>query len=130
MYSCFLFFVLPPSSRSARSDTLCPETTFFRSAFVLAVEGHGQIGQQALTYTDRAGTGAADAMGGGEGFVQVHVDDVEAHVTGTHFAEDGVEVRTIVVEQAAGAVNGFGDGFDLPFEDAARGRVGDRKCGV
>ena len=52
--------------------------------------------------------------------MQVHVDDVEAHVAGAHLAEDGVEVGAVVVEQAAGVVDGFGDGFDLPLEERRR----------
>ncbi len=97
--------------------------------FVQARHGGGQVVQQALGDAHRAGAGAAAAVGGGEGFVQVHVDDVEAHVAGAHLAEDGVEVGAVVVEQAAGVVDGFGDGFDLPLEDAAGGRVGHHQAG-
>jgi hypothetical protein len=38
-------------------------------------------------------------MRGSEGLVQVHVDDVEAHVTGSHDADDRVEVRAVVIEK-------------------------------
>ena len=47
-----------------------------------------------------------------ECLVQVHVDDIEAHVAGTHLAEDGIQVRTVVVQQATGLVD------DAVFEEA------------
>jgi len=55
--------------------------------------------------------------------VQVHVDDVEAHVAGPDLAEDGVEVGAVVIEQTARAVHDARDLADLPLEHAERGRV-------
>ena len=56
--------------------------------------------------------------------MQVHVDDIEAHVARAHLAEDGVEVGTVVIEQAARTVNDARHLADLPLEDAERGGVG------
>ena len=75
------------------------------------------------------GTGAAAAVRGGKGLVQVHVDDIKAHVTGAYLAENGVEVSAIVVKQATRFVDGFGDGFDLPFEYATGAGVGHHQAG-
>ena len=95
----------------------------------LARHGGGQVGQQPLGHTHRASTGAAAAVRGGKSLVQVHVDDIEAHVTGAYLAENGVEVGAIVIEQAAGFVDSFGYGFDLPFEHAAGAGVGHHQAG-
>ena len=40
-------------------------------------------------------------MRGSEGLVQIHVQNVEAHVAGFDLAEDGIEVGAIVVQQTA-----------------------------
>jgi len=56
--------------------------------------------------------------------VQVHVDDVEAHVARADLAEDGVEVGTVVVQQAARVVDDALDVHDPALEDAERARVG------
>src|SRR5689334_5341697 len=64
-----------------------------------------------------------------EGLVQVHVDDVEAHIARAHLAEDGVEVGAVVVQQAAGVVNDLGDFLDATFEHAAGGGIGQHDAG-
>ncbi len=69
--------------------------------------------------------GAAAAVRGGECFVQVHVDYVEAHVSRSHLAENRVEVGAVVVQQAACGVNDSGDFFDPAFEDAEVEGVGE-----
>jgi hypothetical protein len=46
-------------------------------------------------------------MRGGEGFVQVHVDGVKAHVTGPADAHEGVQVGAVVVEHRAGGMHKF-----------------------
>ena len=61
--------------------------------------------------------------------MQVHVDDVEAHVAGPHLAEDGVEVRAVVVEQPARLVHLARDLDDAPLEDAERARVRQHDAG-
>ena len=74
-------------------------------ARVLAHQRDRQKRQQARTDAHRAGAGAAAAVRRREGLVQIHVDDVEAHVAGADLAENGVEIRAVVVEQAAGLVH-------------------------
>ena len=46
----------------------------------------------------------AAAVRRGEGLVQVRVDDVDAHVAGPGDADEGVEVRAVVVEERANVV--------------------------
>ena len=42
--------------------------------------------QQAFTNPNRACARTTTAMRGGEGFMQIHVQDIKAHVAGLHFA--------------------------------------------
>ncbi len=67
---------------------------------------------------DGAGAGAAAAVRCGEGLVEVEVDDVEADVAGAALAEDGVQVRPVIVHEAAGLVGQGGDVFDAGVEEA------------
>ena len=55
--------------------------------------------------------------------MQIHVDDIETHVTRTNLAEDRVEVGAIVVEQAASAVHQLRNLFDLALEHSERRRI-------
>ena len=57
--------------------------------------------------------------------MQVHVDDVEAHVARTHLAQDGVEVGAVVIQQATRVVDDLRHFLDAPFEYAAGGRIGE-----
>ena len=86
-------------------------------------------GQQPLRYAHRSCARTAAAVRGGKGLVQVHVDDVEAHVARAHLAQNRVEVGAVVVGEAARVVNDFldfGDGF---FEHAQRRRIGQHQAG-
>src|ERR1019366_503466 len=69
----------------------------------------GQEGNQALRDRHRPGPGPSPAVWGGEGLVQVHVDDVEPHVARAHHAEDGIEVGSVVVEEAPDLMHGGGN---------------------
>ncbi len=91
--------------------------------------GSGQERHQALGHGHRSGAGPAAAVGGGEGLVQVHVDDVEAHVAGPDDAQDGVEVGAVVVQETADLVDGGGDLGDVLLEEAQRVRVGQHDAG-
>ena len=86
--------------------------------------GNRQERPQALRHTDRTGTRAATTMRGGERLVQVHVYDVEAHVTRPHPPEDGVEVGAVVITQAAGFVDDILDRNDAFLEHTQGGWVG------
>ena len=61
--------------------------------------------------------------------MQVHVDDVEAHVAGAHLAENGVEIGAVVVQQAARVVHDARHFLDAPLEHAAGGRIGEHDAG-
>ena len=95
----------------------------------LADHRNGHERQQARAHAHRARTRTAAAMRRGEGLVQVHVDDVEAHVTRTHLAENGVEVGAVVVQQAARVVDDLRHFLDAPLEHAAGGRIGEHDAG-
>ena len=60
-----------------------------------------QIGLQEVLAADRARAGAAAAVRRGERLVQIQMDAVKAHVAGAHDAHNGVQVRAVVVAQAA-----------------------------
>ena len=78
-----------------------------------------------------AGPWAAAAVGGGKGFVQVHVDAVKAHVAGPHHPHDGVQVGPVIVAQAAGPMDQPGDLQDIFIEDAHGIGVGEHQaCGI
>ena len=72
---------------------------------------------------DRACAGAAAAVRCGERLMQVTVDAVKAHVTGTDDAHDGVEVRAVVIAQAARIVNDLRDLEDVLVENTDGVRV-------
>ena len=90
--------------------------------------GHGHEGDKVALHADRAGAGAAAAVRGGEGLVQVDVHHVKAHIAGTDYAHYGVEVRTVVIEQTARLVDDLCDLFDVALEKAERGGVGQHKA--
>ena len=57
-------------------------------------------------------------MGRGEGLVQVHMDHIKPHITGTDLTENGIEIGTIVVEQTARLMHQTGDLLDAALEHA------------
>jgi len=61
--------------------------------------------------------------------VQVVVDDVEAHVAGPRDPAHGVQVRAVVVEQRARAVEDPRHLLDRLVEEAERGRVREHEAG-
>ena len=96
------------------------------------VHGHvwrRQIRQEAFVHAHRTRAGSAAAVGCGEGLVQVQVQDVEAHVRGADVAEDGVQVRAVVVEESPGAVHEVRDLADAALEQAAGGGIGEHDAG-
>ena len=62
-------------------------------------------------------------MGGGEGLVEVQMDHVKAHVTRTDHAHDCVEICAVIVAQAAGIMNDFGDFQNVFVKQSYRIRV-------
>ena len=52
-----------------------------------------------------------------ECFVQIEVDDIDAHIARTSDADECVHVRTVHVDETAGGVNDLADLFDVLFED-------------
>ena len=73
---------------------------------------------------DRPRSRPASAVRRREGLVQIDVDDVEAHRARLDLAEDGVEVRTVVVQQPARGVHDVADVEDALLEHAERGGIG------
>ena len=61
--------------------------------------------QQVRRDADRPGAGSAAAVRRRERLVQVHVDDVEAHVARLDLAQDRVEVGAVVIQQPARLVH-------------------------
>ena len=88
-----------------------------------------QVGGDPLGDGDRAGPGAAAAVGLGEGLVQVEVHDVEAHVARPREAHDRVQVGAVVVQRGAHAVHDLGDLGDVLVEDPERVGVRQHQAG-
>ena len=61
--------------------------------------------------------------------MQVHVDDVEPHVTRPHLAQNGIEVGAVVVQQATGLMHDVGNLLDAPFEHAEGAGIGQHDAG-
>ncbi len=89
----------------------------------------GQEGREALGDGHRTGTRSPATVRGGERLVQVHVDDVEAHVARPGHAQDGVEIGAVVIKQPADPVDGRRDGGDVLLEEAQGVRVGQHDAG-
>ena len=89
----------------------------------------GQEGREVRLDADGARARSATAVGLAEGLVEVVVHRVKAHETGRGSADDGVEVRSVVVHLAADAVHEFRGGGDVGLKQAERVRVGDHHRG-
>ena len=89
----------------------------------------GQELLQKCLAAHRTCAGTAAAVGRGKGLVQVHVDAVKAHVTGTDHAHNGVKVGAVIVAQAAGLVDQTGDLQNILVEDAHGVGVGEHQAG-
>ena len=96
---------------------------------VLAHQRNRHEGREARTDPHRAGTGPAAAVRRREGFVQIHVNDVETHVARANLAENGVQIRAVVVQEPARVVNDARDLLDSVLEHAQGGRIGEHDRG-
>ena len=89
----------------------------------------GQVGgQQFLTAYGSAARSAA-AMGGGEGFVQVEMHHIKAHIAGAYLAHDGVEVGAVIIAKAAGVLDDLGDLQNVLIENTQSVGVGQHQAG-
>lgn len=107
----------------------------FGGAFVMRVfSGAGDpvarkiIAQEVLA-SDRTAARTAAAVRGGEGLMQVQVNDVEPDVSRTHNADNGVQVGSVVVAETAGFVDEAGDFHNVVVKDANGVRVGQHQAG-
>ena len=84
----------------------------------------GQVASQVFADCDGPHTRAPAAVGDGEGLVQVEVADVGAEASGLRQPDQGVHVRPVDVDLAAGGVHQLA-GFDhRVLEDAVGRRIG------
>ena len=81
-------------------------------------QGTRHVFPQEFLAADCASAGAAAAVRGRKGLVQVGVDAVEAHIAGTDNAHDSVQVCAVVVAKAARVVDDLRDLEDVRIEDA------------
>ncbi len=79
---------------------------------------------ESVAHAHGARTGTASAVRRGERLVQIDVNDVEPHSARQRFAQNRVEVGTIVVEKPTGPVDDLRDVPYPPLENAEGGRVG------
>ncbi|OQA44953.1 MAG: hypothetical protein BWY50_00264 [Spirochaetes bacterium ADurb.Bin315] len=77
----------------------------------------------------RSAARAAAAMGGGERFMKVEVEHVEAHVAGTDLAHDRIEVRPVIVQQGSRFMDRFADCKDILFKKPEGVGVGQHEGG-
>ncbi len=59
----------------------------------------------------------------GKRLVQVHVEHIKSHITWLHFAQNRIQVGTIVVEQSTRIMHGRRNLLDLTLENTAGRRV-------
>ena len=83
----------------------------------------GQEGDERLGDADGSRARSPAAVRRGEGLVEVQLDHVEPQVAGAGPAGDGVQVRPVVVHQAADGVDHVGQGPDVAVEQAQRVRA-------
>ncbi len=76
---------------------------------LFAEHGCGEEGSQLLFAADGTAARTAAAVRRAEGLVQVEMNYVEAHVSGTHHSHNRVEVCAVVIAQTARLVHYFGD---------------------
>jgi hypothetical protein len=78
------------------------------------------VGRNGRVWLDayRARAGAAAAVRGGEGLVEVHVHGVETHVARPADAHEGIEVGSVVVEERPGCMHHLGYIQYLSLEQA------------
>src|SRR5207247_8905684 len=71
----------------------------------------------------RARPRTSAGMGGREGLGQVEVDDVQIYFARRRAAQDGVEVRAVVVQEATRVVHDLRNVQDMLFEDPEGVRI-------
>ena len=67
-----------------------------------------QEGHQLFLDPHRTGTRTAAAMRDAEGFVQIKVHHIKAHVTGAGLAHNGIHIGPVIIEQSAGLMDNLG----------------------
>src|SRR5713226_9727235 len=75
---------------------------------------------QGFLDADGTGTRATSSVRSREGLMEVEVHDVEVHLSGGRATEDRVEVRPVVIEEAARVVDDLGDLEHMVLEDPER----------
>src|SRR2546428_822545 len=78
---------------------------------------------EGLFHADGAGPGTPASVGRRERLVEIEMDDVEVHLPGGRAAQDRVEVRAVVVEEAAGIVDDLSNLEHVLLEDPEGVRV-------
>ena len=91
--------------------------------------GAGQEVDEVGGHRDGARPRSAAAVGGGEGLVQVEVDDVEAHVARADHPQDRVEVGAVVIHEAPDLVHRCRDLDDVLLEQPEGVGVGEHHPG-
>ncbi len=95
----------------------------------LPTTGIGRNGASRACTPTAPAPGPPPPCGVREGLVQVHMDDVEAHVAGPHLAQDRVQVRAVVVQEPARIVHDARDLLDAALEHAERRRIRQHDAG-
>ena len=85
---------------------------------------HGEELLQSLAHSYRAAAGTATTVRCGEGFVEVKMHHVKAHVTGATDAQQGVEIGSIVVHQSAAVMYHFYDFHYVVLKESECVRIG------
>jgi hypothetical protein len=95
----------------------------------LTTRGTGRKGSSSGVTQTGPAAGAAAAVGGGKGFVQVEMQHVHAGVTDVDDAHDGVHVGTVAVDQPPLGMNDVGHLTDIVLEQPQGVGVGDHDAG-
>ena len=61
--------------------------------------------------------------------VQIHVNDIELHITRPNFSENSVQISAVVIQQPASIVNKIGNLLDTAFEHSQSRRIRQHDAG-
>ena len=105
------------------ADGLRPLVVEAKALAIAFDDRHREKRRQVRLHTHRAGPGSTAAVGSSKRLVQVHVHDVKTLIARAGHTQNGVEIRPIQVQLAAGAVHDLLDVQDGFFKQPQRIRV-------
>ena len=88
-----------------------------------------QKGCELARHGNRTRSRSSPPVRGGEGLVEVEVQNVDSHVSGARHSDERVHIRPVHIDQPARFVNDAADLFDLLLEHPQRRGIGQHQRG-